>query len=386
MSSAASIRVIHVFPNSARLTCGPCNAVIAFIECQLQHGLDVRAISPADPHIPVDRRQAIEHLPITEFDPAGAAPESVALAAAGDAPAVFHFHGLSPWSDQLARTLRKKGIPYVFTSHGQLNFHGAVHGLKKTVYLNFVNRFVRNAGGLHFFTGCEARWCKLLLPFWRGKSLVLHNLIRLEEVPAAAARPRGPLGIAADAFVFAYLGRLDVECKGLDCLMAAFARLAADRNVFLVLIGPDFKMGRQTLEAQARRLGCGEKVRFTGPQTGRAKWEFLKLADAFVFPSRWEAFGIALVEAAAAGLPVIVSRQINIAPELKACAAALESPLSATALSQAMSRLLSDETLRRSLSAAARRWVMDTCSYEPAGPRFVEFYQSVWSGRNKHGT
>src|ERR1700733_2666423 len=81
-SISASFRVVHVFPDSARLSCGPCNAIMAFMESQLQQGLDFRAISPSDHHIPVERRQPIEHLPITEFDLETADACDVALAAA----------------------------------------------------------------------------------------------------------------------------------------------------------------------------------------------------------------------------------------------------------------------------------------------------------------
>src|SRR5690348_2748580 len=102
MSSGAAIRVIHVFPNAARLSCGPCNAIMAFMECQMRQGLDVRAVGPVDSDVPPARQQPVDHLPLLELDVAAADFDDRVLAGAGDGKAVFHFHGISPWSEKLA--------------------------------------------------------------------------------------------------------------------------------------------------------------------------------------------------------------------------------------------------------------------------------------------
>jgi len=350
------------------------------MESQLQHGLDVRALSPSDHPIPIERRQPIEHLPIAEFDPQTADACAVALAAASGARTVFHFHGLSPWTDKVARRLKEKSLPYVFTSHGQLHFHGPVHWLKKFVYLNALNSFIRDAGGLHFLTRRERDRSKFILPLWRKPVLIQPNLVRLPEAPTVTPASREALDIPADAFVFAYLGRLDVRHKGLDFLVRAFAGVSRPANSRLLLIGPDFAEGRRFLEQLAKKLGCEKQIHFLGPQVGAAKWALLKIADAYVSPSRWEACSIAQAEAIGFGLPTIVSDEINMAPEWVAGRIALVSPLSADALAGAMRQVMADAALRHSLSTAGRQWVAEMCSHERAGRRFAEFYESVLPG------
>lgn len=379
MRSSAHFRVVHVFPNSARLSCGPCNAIMAFMECQLERGLDVRALGPADAGIPAERRQPIEHLPIAEFDLATADYGAVALAAADGPRTVFHFHGIERWMDKIARRLKENSLPYVFTSHGHLHFHGPVHGLKKLAYLNLLNPFIRDAGGLHFLTRREQARSKFILPLWRKPVLVQPNLVRLPDPQTVVPAARGAHGIPADAFVFAYLGRLDVQHKGLDFLVQAFAEVSRQTGARLLLIGPDFAGGRQFLAQLARQLNCEKQIHFLGSQVGAAKWGFLKMADAFVSPSRWEACSIAQAEAIGFGLPTVVSDEINMAPELVASRVALASPLSAAALARAMRQMMTDGALRQSLSAAGRKWVAETCSHEKAGARFAEFYEAVLS-------
>ena len=372
-----NLQIVHVFPNSARLSCGPCNAIMAFMECQLQRGLNVRAIGPADLHIPAERRQPIEHLPITEFDIETSDYWASALALADNTRTVFHFHGIAPWMSRLARRLTEQALPYVFTSHGQLHFHGLGHGVKKFTYLNFLNRFLRNAGGLHFLTCRERERSRFILPLWHKPVLTQPNLVRLPEAQSVIPVARETLGIPAEAFVFAYLGRLDVQHKGLDFLVQAFAEVARQTNIRLLLIGPDFSGGQQFLEQLAKRLGCEKQIHFVGSQVGPIKWSYLKMADAFVSPSRWEACSIAQAEAIGFGLPTIVSDEINIAPEMVASRVALASPLSAAALARFMRQMMTDNALRQSLSETGRQWVAETCSYESAGARFAEFYESI---------
>ena len=382
MTASDGFRVVHVFPDSARLSCGPCNAILAIMESQQSHGMDVRGISPVDHNIPAAQRQRIEHLPIREVEFGAADFASTVMAPGAEGRgSVFHFQGIAPRTNQLARKLKQAGIPYVFTSQGQLHYHGFIHGLKKFIYLNLVSRFIRDAGGLHFCTQREVDRGRYLLPTWRGPVLVHHNLVRVPDPASVRPRSREELGIPAQAFVFAYLGRLHVEHKGLDLVVKAFARIAPRANAFLVLVGPDWAGGRQILEQLASQLGCGERVRFLDSQIGEAKWSTLKMADAFVSPSRWEAFGIAQVEAMGLGLPTILSMEGNITPEVVERGSALASPLSAAALARAMQQLIENSQLRRSLSELGRQWVLQTCSFETAGACFQEFYQRVLDRR-----
>jgi glycosyltransferase involved in cell wall biosynthesis len=378
MTASASFRVVHVFPDSARLSSGPCNAILAIMESQLNHGMDVRGISPVDNGIPAAQRQPIEHLPISEVDFGAADFSSTAMAASAEGRgSIFHFQGIAPRTNRLGRNLQQAGIPYVFTSQGQLHYYGFIHGLKKFIYLNLVSRFIRDAGGLQYCTQREADRARFLLPAWRGQVLVHHNLVRVPDPASILPRPREELGIPAKSFVFAYLGRLDIDHKGLDLMVKAFARIAAPTNSYLVLVGPDWAGGRRILEQLASQLGCHERVRFLDSQIGAAKWSTLRMADAFVSPSRWESFGIAQAEAIGLGLPTILSAAGNLAQEVVQHRSALVSELDPAALAQAMQQLIENGQLRQSLSELGRQWVLETCSFEAAGARFEEFYRRV---------
>jgi glycosyltransferase involved in cell wall biosynthesis len=95
-----------------------------------------------------------------------------------------------------------------------------------------------------------------------------------------------------------FLGRLEINNKGLDTLMDAARKLGSLR---LVLAGK----GRD--EQRLREMASGLPVEFMGFVTEQEKRDLLKRAAAFVLPSRFEGWGIAVLEAAAFGTPVVVS-------------------------------------------------------------------------------
>jgi glycosyltransferase involved in cell wall biosynthesis len=114
-----------------------------------------------------------------------------------------------------------------------------------------------------------------------------------------------------------FLGRIH-EKKGCDLLLRAFAQVhAMAPHVDLVIAGPD-RGGTQTkLMELAGQLGISSRVHWPGMISGGAKWGALRACDAFVLPSHQENFGVAVVEALAAGRPVLISHQVNIWPEIQ---------------------------------------------------------------------
>lgn len=146
------------------------------------------------------------------------------------------------------------------------------------------------------------------VPSWpEGRIETLHNRIDVETVRAGqitreAARER--LGLPADAFIVGNVGRLHPD-KDQATLLRAFARalpqLPAEAQ--LVILGK----GRleRALRAQVESLGIAGKVRFLG-QVPQA-WQAFAAFDVFALSSDHEPFGMVLLEAMAAGVPVIAT-------------------------------------------------------------------------------
>lgn len=367
--------VIHLFPYSPRASGGHSNAIRSFIACQRAKGIHAVAIAPKpDPGM----EEASWDFPLAEVDAlwdlrwAGIAERCGVTSGSN----LVHLHSINRRLAPLLRDLRRAGVPYVVTSHGQLNFKDAVHALKKFVYLNCVDRGPRNAAGLHLLTSTADRRLNSLLPGYRGLRLIQGHVVQVPDLAEQTVSSRSDYDIPRNTSVLLFLGRLDVQVKGLDLLVEAFSCLPPDRFT-LVIAGPDFKGGRARLERQAVELGCRNRIRFPGPIYGDKKWSLLRMSDVFVSPSRWEAFNIAQTEAMAVGLPVVTSTKVNLAADLREADAALLSPLAVEPLVEAIRSLEADPPRRQELGRRGKAWAELNCNPDRAGIRFREFYQAI---------
>lgn len=179
-----------------------------------------------------------------------------------------------------------------------------------------------------------------------------------------------------DTCVVGVASRL-VPHKGHATLIEAFKRLAPDRPGLRLAIAGDGPL-REELEQQAKTLPSGSVV-FLGfvKEIG----EFMAACDMLVFPTLpefGEGFGLATLEAMASGLPVVASRTASL-PEIviDGLTGFLVEPGSPGALSEAISRLASDDVLRKTMGTAARKRTEETFSLEAMVAGTLAVYDEV---------
>ncbi len=100
------------------------------------------------------------------------------------------------------------------------------------------------------------------------------------------------------------------------------------------------------LQSHAAALGVADSIDFVGFVTGKAKAQHLANADVFVLPSRHENFGVAIVEALFAGIPVVVGPEVALAGLIQQNGLGILAPLTADGIATALSRALADADLR----------------------------------------
>lgn len=106
--------------------------------------------------------------------------------------------------------------------------------------------------------------------------------------------------------ILLFAGRI-AKAKGVDLLIGALPEIIRQvPDTHLVLIGEDFGF-KKTCEVQAKQLGVEKHITWTGKTTREALIGAYQNATAFVFPSRFEAFGIVLLEAGASGCPIVAT-------------------------------------------------------------------------------
>jgi glycosyltransferase involved in cell wall biosynthesis len=192
--------------------------------------------------------------------------------------------------------------------------------------------------------------------------------------PAERSATRRTLGLADDAVVLMTVGSLK-PIKGADVLLRAVAPLMREQpRLRLVLVGdgPD----RGSLERQARELSIADRVSFLGLRADVDR--LLRAADALVLPSRSEALPTVLLEAMAAGLPVVATR-VGGVPEIvdEDRSGLMVPPEDASALGGALARIASDPALRRSLGQRGRAVVESRFRVETMCENRMAYFEEV---------
>jgi glycosyltransferase involved in cell wall biosynthesis len=194
----------------------------------------------------------------------------------------------------------------VHTEHGK---HYA-HSLKARILGRFGARYTQRFFCVSNDVAQEVRSCRVASA---GKIAVVYNGIRTDHFRprTASAELRARYGIPADALVLGTVGRL-AEIKRQDILIRGFAKLRSQvPNLHLLLVGDGVM--REPLSDLAADLGIGEFVHFAGYQSDTAS--YLGLMSVFALTSRSEGMPLGILEAWAAGVPVVASR-VGGVPEL----------------------------------------------------------------------
>ncbi len=315
---------------------------------------------------PVHRSRAIEVLP---------APHGLGIVAPGmlvevlqSRPDVVHAHafGMAPtWFASLRRRLTD--TPLVLEPH--LDAGRGTPGW--WTYARLVSHLsVRPADVVVAQTRAEAALLAAL-----G---VRPNRIR--RIPDGIAlgefEDRPQLAAPRESPTVLFVGRLYPAQKGLDPLIRAFARVPPSLHAQLRLVGEDWG-GASVVAALARSLGIADRVTMTGPLDRPALLAEYGRADVFVLPSLFEPYGIVLMEAMAAGLPIVASRVGGI-PEvvLEGENALLCPPGDTAALAVALERLLREPELRVRFGRRGRDHVRQF-SWETVLPQWVDLFESL---------
>jgi glycosyltransferase involved in cell wall biosynthesis len=236
---------------------------------------------------------------------------------------VWQFTSFAAW-----RVLRRTNTPYVVFTHGMLDpwfkRRYPLKHLKKWMYWPWAEyRVLRDAAAVLFTSDQEM--CLARRSFWlyRCNERVINYGTAAPPADDGTAAPqfRSAFPAVADKRIILFFGRIH-EKKGCELLVRAFGTMLQRHpdqagSWQLVLAGPQTSEGYTRLLERLIDQTCpAGSVTWTGLLTGGMKWAAFRAADVFALTSHQENFGIAVAEAMACGLPVLLSNQVNIWREI----------------------------------------------------------------------
>jgi len=290
-----------------------------------------------------------------------------------DDPAVFHAH--LPWRFRCRRGLvaaRLARVPAVVATQQLFVAPSSRRAVLRHRFLSMaVDRYIAVSNDM-------ARALRPLCVRADRRVTVVHNAVRADVFEAAPDRRVEVLPEAAGRPVVLTLARLDAQ-KGLEYLIGA-ADLLPDALFLIAGDGGE----RRRLEALARDKGLAARVRFLGYRDDASR--LLAACDVFVLPSLFEGLPVSVLEAMAAGKPVVATAIPGTDEAvLHGRTGLLVPPADPLALADAIKAILSDPTLSRRLGEAGRERVQQHFSAARMVERVMGVYEELLAAKHRIG-
>ncbi len=294
---------------------------------------------------------------------------------------LIHIHGVFNFASFTAvRTARKAGVPCVVRPFGVLNRWGMERRkawLKNLVFKWLEKPMLDAIQALHFTSDEEAEDVARLKIKAPGFVIPLGlDLCPYNQLPSTIQFDTKFPDFRADKSIL-FLSRIDAK-KGLDLLLPAFKQVQSKHTgVKLIIAGDGEPALIDELKNLAKELAIEDSILWTGFLFGRFRLKAMAKATVFCLPSRSENFGMALLEAMAAGLPCVATDQVALSIGAAKAGAVCMTPVAAEPLAEALNALLSNEQMCRDLSVKAQKFAADFHSMSVIARRLKVFYERL---------
>lgn len=390
---SAAMRILHVIPSLAPSSGGPSFALPAMARSLTAQGVQVTAATTDDDGpgkhlagVPLgvetaqDGWSAIHFRKQTEFYKTSLPLRRWLRAHVREFDAV-HIHAVFSFASLVAgRAAAACGVPYIVRPLGVLNRWGMENRRRLVKALSFRwfdLPMLRQAAAMHYTSdmermeaarfGLSNRQCVIPIGIDLAPFAALPSRDVFSEAFPETATTRNIL----------FLSRIDVK-KGLDLLITAFAKIATKHpETRLIICGAGDPAWMESLRALAATQGMAQRITWTGQVTGDLRMAALAAAEMFVLPSHSENFGIALLEAMAAGLPCLSTDQVALAAD-----AARENAVALTArhpeaIASSLDAMLNSAAARQTLAQAGQRLAQSKYSLAAMGASLHQLYREV---------
>ena len=292
-------------------------------------------------------------------------------------------HIVGAWNYPIAATAhycRKYKKPYLITAVGHLYPYSLRRKFwKKWFYYHFVTkRDLQGASIIHYTTEDELKKCHSFLNL-QNRTIVIPNAIDAAEF--INLPEKGKLKEQYPALkgkkVILFLGRINWK-KGLDLLIRAYSVLLGYRNdIHLLIVGNDEGGYIKKVKKWIKKFGIEDKVTFTGVLIGKEKIAAYVGSDVFVLPSYSENFGMAVVEAMACGVPLIISNQVGIQKDIIEAKAGEVIEAKTEHLVSAIIKLLDNPNISHEMAENAKKLVREKFEIEKVSDEMIDLFREI---------
>lgn len=391
-NQADGLRVLHVLRDLSTSAGGPAIVVRSLLPELISAGVHCAVATttvPGDTKVSgeEDDRSALPDVPVHRF-----AARAVGKYWKGYSPPLsaflhshlrdrrfdlVHIHEIWLYPNYAAcRAARRHGVPHIVTVHGEMDGPRLrSKRIRKWAYMRGVQGgLLRSADAVHALTFREAEGIRRIVKGARVFVLPFGVDCRVADDRSGLPALYRRYPVLRGAKVVLFLGRLD-RIKGPEVLARGFVRACRrHRDAVLLFAGPDYG-AKAHVENVVRRAGLSNRVVFAGTIDGPTKAAALAAADVFALLSYSEGFSSSVLEALAAGVPVVISEPCAF-PRIADEVAGLVVPIEERSVASAVERLLSDRELREAMGERGKALAREY-SWPGLAARMADRYRAV---------
>lgn len=283
-------------------------------------------------------------------------------------PDIVIFHEIyRPEFISIYKKLNNRSIPYIIVPHGSLTKQAQRRKFMKKFIGNFLlfNKYVKSAKALQYLSVNEAENSII-----KKESFVCGNGIEIPEICKNE--------FCKNCVKLLYIGRLEIEIKGLDLLVKA---VSVSRKIFekfnckLYIYGPDYDGMYCRLENLISENNVKDLIFLNSSITGKEKEAEILSADYYIQTSRSEGMPMGIIEALSYGLPCIVTKGTGLDEAVSAYDAGYSCETSVEGIVNSLSEALSNCSLIELKSSSARKLAKDKYDRNTIAKQAVESYK-----------
>ncbi|MFM6311967.1 MAG: glycosyltransferase [Dolichospermum sp.] len=396
------MKVLHVIPSVSPVRGGPSQAVLEMVKVLRETGIDTEIATTNDHgtellNVPLRKRTDYQQVPVWFFSrfspPISAIREfrfsydfTIWLWQNIHNYELLHIHTIFCYTSTMAMIIAQwKKVPYIVRPCGMLcEWSLQQKKLKKELYLSLIEKTNLNHSISIHFTSISEQQEAAPLNLASANFIIPHGLTIPNTIPDANQRLRQHFNLPLDQPIILFLSRLHPK-KGLDYLIPALGKLSDYRFAFIIAGSgdPEYETEVKTL---VKTHGIEQETHFTGFVKGEIKDLLIQGSDIFALTSYSENFGISVLEALGAGLPVLVTPGVALSDIIQQNQIGYVTELDVDAISTTIQRFLDNHKLAEKMGASygslryrARQFILDNYTWDKIALKMVSVYEDIIS-------
>ncbi|MDD4900296.1 MAG: glycosyltransferase [Candidatus Omnitrophica bacterium] len=391
------MKVLHVIPSVSLLRGGPSQAVLAMVKALRAHNIEAEIATTDDDgpgvlSVALKQRTEYKQVPVWFFHRFSPPLKFVREFAFSSSLTgwlwkhvcdfdLLHIHSIFSYPSTIAmRIARIKHVPYIIRPAGALERYCLKQkSFKKRIYLSIIEGSnINQSQAIHFTSDQEALESSRL--GFKAPGIILPHGVSIPNfVPDARSKLRGLLKLTENEPVILFMSRLHPK-KGLEYLIPALASLADMRFTF-VIAGSGEPSYELKIEQLLKSYKISERTHRFGFITGEKKDLLLQGSDILVLTSNSENFAVAVFEAMAAGLPVLVSQGVAAANLIKKERCGYVVKLDIANITSAIKTFLHNIEHERAAGQRGKELVLKEFNWDSVAVKLIRAYENIISAK-----